>query len=202
MSAKWKEALIPARGGHETRPVPIVSDAAVATEPVADGRLIPLLIVDTAERPDIEQLVKAHEHITPGDVDTQWGRALGKGELESVFLFCDFKRPVRCFLMLEFELPRLAAVVDLIVGARAVYLQPGQTGDRLVTAFDNPRIIAEVFVDDFAPEWDRIYSKVVEREFRKRGGLRRSQARRAAKDHITQMRHLRGVRKARLPDQE
>ncbi len=46
--------------------VPIVGDAAMAG-PVADGRLIPVLIVDTSKRPEVAELIRVHAHLPPGD---------------------------------------------------------------------------------------------------------------------------------------
>jgi len=64
---------------HEWEGVParIVSDAAVMTAGVADGKLVPLVIIDASERPDLEELVRVQQHITTGDVGVQWGRRKG-----------------------------------------------------------------------------------------------------------------------------
>jgi hypothetical protein len=178
---------------HEATPLPIVADAAIGAVSVADGRLIPVLIVDTSERPDIDQLVRAHQYIAPGDVDTTWMRNRDKVRLDSVSLLCEFKRPVKCVVILEFPLPEKVAVVDLIVGSEAMYLQPGKPGDRIAATLDNPKIIADVSSLDFRPTWDRILTKVVENQFRSRG-LRGKQAREAARELIQRDRELWTVR--------
>ena len=58
----------------ETKPVRIVADAAIATRNLNEDRLIPLVILDTTERPDIEELIRIHAYITPGDVMIQWAK--------------------------------------------------------------------------------------------------------------------------------
>src|SRR6478735_1040359 len=58
---------------REAVPIPIVSDAAMGTVGIAEGRIIPVLIVDTTLRPDIDDLVRAHEHLGPGDARSAFG---------------------------------------------------------------------------------------------------------------------------------
>ena len=53
-------------------PITIVSDAAIASRGVGHGKMFPLLIVDTGDRPDVEELVRVHKQIDPGDVTSQW----------------------------------------------------------------------------------------------------------------------------------
>ena len=82
---KWKprKARIPARTEREARPVRIVWDAAIATTIIGDGRLIPLLIIDASERPDVSELVRIHKHLPPGDVICQWGdQDAGDGKID------------------------------------------------------------------------------------------------------------------------
>jgi hypothetical protein len=47
-------------------PVPIVADAAIATDVVGDGRFIPLVILDTVDRPDIAEIIELQEKVPPG----------------------------------------------------------------------------------------------------------------------------------------
>ena len=60
-------------GGKFQGLVQVVGDAAIAASPFVEGRLVPLVIVDTSGRPDLEELVRVHKHLPPGDVETQWG---------------------------------------------------------------------------------------------------------------------------------
>ena len=78
--------------------VRIVSDAAIARQDLGEGRLIPLLIIDVVERPDIINLVNAHEHLPPGDMTCLWGQP--QGEKNKISLIIDFIR--RSNLLLTF----------------------------------------------------------------------------------------------------
>ena len=51
------------RHSGEREPVPIVADGAIMSKGVADGKLVPLLIIDTTERPDIEEVASYSEHV-------------------------------------------------------------------------------------------------------------------------------------------
>ena len=73
MKLKSRQVEIPIKHPWEAQPARIINDAAVATVGVGDGRLIPLVIIDSAERPDIEELVRVHKYLPPGDVKVQWG---------------------------------------------------------------------------------------------------------------------------------
>ncbi len=74
---KWRREAVRVRHPAEAEPVPIVADAGIATVAVGDGRMIPLLILDTSRRPDIEDMVKAHHALEgQGDVKAQWGRPI------------------------------------------------------------------------------------------------------------------------------
>jgi hypothetical protein len=65
----------------EKVPIRVISDAFIANMKLADGRLLPVLLLDCSSRTDIEDLIKAHTHIsTPGDVKTRWGKFSKKGQ--------------------------------------------------------------------------------------------------------------------------
>ena len=57
---------------------------------VADERVTPL-ILDVTERPDVEELVRVHRYLPPGDVRVQWGTLATRKE--SVSLILRFTRP-------------------------------------------------------------------------------------------------------------
>ena len=56
----------------EAEPVPVVADGSIATVAVGDMRMIPLLILDTSKRPDIEDMVKAHHHMGSISLDLKY----------------------------------------------------------------------------------------------------------------------------------
>lgn len=162
-------------------PVPIVADGAIATVALGEGRLIPLLILDTSKRPDIEDMVKAHKYLPPGDVKSLWGR-IPKSE-SPVSLILQFQRPSEVLIILEFNITNQGLLIEQILKAKALYLQPGRPGDRPSITMDKPKIIVEVPDSGFQKEWKKIWLKELTKMFRTKG-LRRVEAKLAAETAI------------------
>ena len=110
----------------EARPARIVSEPGRIY--LRDGKLIPLVVIDTNERPDLDSLLASYTPETVGDVAIQWGRRDGapKG---TVTLYVQFIAPVKRLLILDFEIVRLGQVVDGILRTRELYLQGVRSGD-------------------------------------------------------------------------
>ena len=170
---------------HEIAPVPIVGDGAIATEQVLGGRLVPVLILDTSQRPDVAELVRVHQFLPPGDVTSVWGyrsvRAI------TVLLVLDFLRPSELKVLLKFDIAGQGKLVDFILNARAVCLQDGIPGDRLLTTMDHDRMIVEVTASP--PRWDKLLTRELKRDSRRKGSTRQ-QASEAAERTIGEWRHL------------
>ncbi len=191
MTDRWNSKDIPLNNEIEGAPVPIVSDGAIATIGVADGRLVPLIIIDTASRPDVENLMRVHKHVEIGDVESAWVRLSMKNE--SIGLMLNFLRPSRCIVILQFDLPFRAGLVDWIVRAQGLYLQSGREGDRLKSTIGKERILIEVQTRAFQKEWDRMLLNAKERDFRKLG-LSRTEAKRSAQEFVNHWRKMVAMR--------
>ena len=162
---------MPLRHPSEADPVPIAGDGMVATAIQSYGRWIPVLILDTSSRPDIETLVRAHGELGPGDAISGWSfkTRLGFG-LAAPKLVLRFTKPSQCVVMVEFDLEKQGILVDQILWAKGVYLQPGGPGDRLATTLDTPRILVEVPANGvFAKRFRSARKKALFRSFRNRG---------------------------------
>lgn len=152
---------------NEATPVNIIADAAIASMGVREGKLIPLLIIDRSHRPDLSEFVRLHQHLPPGDVECQWGQRHGtKGKIA---LFLKFIRPSEIFVVLEFDIERQGGLVDQILRAGAVYIQPGQAGDRFITTSDNLKILIHIPDTGFSVEWETIFMNHLVDGFKKRG---------------------------------
>lgn len=165
----------------------IVADAAIATVLLGEGRLIPLLIIDTSDRPDIEELVRVHEHVKTGDVEGQWAEV--KGRKGKIYLILEFHRPTVLKIVLEFDIETQGGLVDLALTAGGLYVQPGREGDRFMTTPDHPRILVQVSETGFRSHWEHLFLKHLVGRFR-RNGLSRPQAKRAARKFLTECRKL------------
>lgn len=192
MTKYWKRAAIPLQSEVEAQPVQIVWDAVVAVHGLAGGRLIPLVILDTTARPDIVEMVRLHGHLGPGDAVSSWSLP-SRWTVDRLYLRITITKPILCTMLIEFGFPKWAGTLDQIVRAQAVYIQPGQSGDRFVTTLESQRLLVEVPSREFRPEWDRIFRKVTVADFRRRG-LGRTQAKQAADKMISDWRQALSIR--------
>jgi len=136
----------------ETRPAKIVSEPERVY--MRDGKLIPLVVIDTNERPDIDSLFASYTPETVGDVAIQWGRRDGapKG---TVTLNIRFTAPVKQLLMLDFEIVRQGLMVDGILRTRELYLQGVRSGDG-DTQVRSPRVRVVVPNTKFDGIWEEL----------------------------------------------
>lgn len=173
------------------KPLEVVGDAAIASHLVGDGRLIPVLIVDTTMRPDLDELVRVHQFVSSGDCNSQWGTNLsGKSQ---VLLHLEFSRPTPMVVTLSIDVASRGILVDSILMTQALYLLPGRPGDRFMTKQDDPRVLVEVPRGDFDVVWEKILRSALRKKFRD-GGFGRPEARVATEEFIIKMREFTGFR--------
>ncbi len=187
MTKKWRRISIRGTDKGDNSPIPIVGDAAIASRGTGDGRLIPLIIIDTSSRPDIDDFIDAHAELPPGDVKSQWGRPSWKKD--RVLLLLLFQRPSKCLIIVEFNVAAQGILVEQTLAARALCLQAGRPGDRYVTTMDKPRIIVEIPEMGFDLVWDKMFRQSIKKDLRRRG-LNRKEAAKAGQEAIRQMRRL------------
>lgn len=189
---KLRRRTIPLRHPAEACPVSIVSDASIATRGVADGRLIPLLILDTSDRPDIESMVQAHESFDSGDVVSTWGLR-SRFDTGHIRLTLTTSQPSSCTLIIDLSTATHAAIIDHIIQAQGVYIQPGRPGDRLKSDLQRPRILVEIPSRHFRPVWEGIMHRNLVKSFR-RQGLSRGDAKQATMRFLAEWRSLTSTR--------
>ncbi|MES1985897.1 MAG: hypothetical protein V4461_13180 [Pseudomonadota bacterium] len=165
--------------------VRIVADGLVSTAMVADGRMLPVLIVDTSDRPDIDEYIHVHANSSTGDVRVQWAHVPAHN---TVILLLSFERPLVMHLRIGFRLEAHQGIlVEQILAMGGFYLQAGREGDRLKTTMDRQRIVMEAPDTGFRPIWDKIFHKHTMKMLKERG-LGRAQAKTAAHEAIALMR--------------
>jgi hypothetical protein len=172
---------------QQTKPLRIVADAAIATSNFGEGRLIPLVIVDTTRRPDVDELIRIHEHIDPGDVESQWGKL--KNSEGSVALILSFKRPSELTVIIDFDIVKQGILVDQILASKGLYIQSGRDGDRFINNPEAKKILAEIPDRGFLKIWDQLFHSNIVKYMRGKG-LSRQQAKNAATRLIYELRKL------------
>lgn len=167
--------------------VPIVGDAAIAG-PIADGRLLPLLILDTSARPEVAEVIRVHEHLPGGDAQSQWG--FSRENDDEVMLHLRFAQPMDVELILLFDVQRQAILVDAMLTGGGVYLQAGVAGDRLISTMNAQRVLVELPDVGFGPHWERFLLERTTALVSQRLGVSRRKARPAAEALIAEMRKV------------
>ncbi len=182
-TAGWRKATLQVQYRREIKPLVLVGDGALSIPNVADGRIIPVLILDTSGREDVDEYVRIHQPGLSGDASTQWGRRRFGSKR---FLIVRSLRPVEISMLIELDAERNAQLINFILKAEAFYLQPGKPGDKLSDSVSKPKVLIGVPDTGFAGQWRREYASRIVAKFR-RMGLRRSAAKDAAAKHMVTM---------------
>jgi hypothetical protein len=178
---------ISTNSAEEAQVVPIVGDAAIAAVGVGHGRLIPLIIVDMTNRPDLAEVIEAQLHLPAGDVVVQWG-SLPKRH-DHIALILRFLRPTERVAIIEFDIARQGIVVEHILQSNGLYIQAGKVGDRLKHDLSRPRMLIEVPDTGIRASWDQLYFDAVVKRARKEG-LGRRDAKDVARKTLGQIREV------------
>ncbi len=160
------------------------------------GRMVPVVMIDTAPRAEVAELIRLHEFLGVGDCSSQWG----SNGPNNLLLYLEFQRPVVVDVVLRFEMPTKAFLVDQTLFARAIYLQHGVTGDSMKTTWNNPRVLIELPSTGFEEDWESIYPRQLQRILRDQG-MARGPAKAAAAHQVGESRRLREVRLSRSAEE-
>jgi hypothetical protein len=177
-------------------PIPIVADGAIATETLGYGRLIPLVILDTSDRPDLEEFIRVHQYSGPGDVVSQWA-TLEDGS-KRIGLVLTFSGPMDLTVILAFNPEEQGGLVDQIITAKGLYLQAGRPGDRLIKNPNAPKVIANIPDTGFSKVWDDMFFRAAVKRARA-SGFDRRQAKDVARGFIAEWRKFGNFRMGHKP---
>lgn len=183
---------LPVGSPEEAKAVPVAGDAAIATIGTGHGRLIPLVILDTTERPDLAEVIRVQAHLLDGDVVVQWGQL--RNRFSHIALFLRFTRPAARVAIIEFEIVKQGILVEHALMSQALYIQAGKAGDRLIYDLDLPKMLIEVPETGFRAHWDKLYHDAVVARIVAEGGLARKAAKAAASSYIQEIREVARLR--------
>ncbi len=154
--------------------VPIIDDGAIATEKVGEGRMVPVVILDCTEIIELRDLIYAHEeNLPPGDVECTWG-TITKDKTK-VVLILNFIKPKNLEVSLHFDIEKQYSIIDGILIANGLYLQPTESGKKVSQGLQKKKIIVEIPDTGFSSKWEDLYSKMLVKKFKK-SGFSRSEA--------------------------
>lgn len=173
---------------EEAKAVPIAGNAAIATIGTGHGRLIPLVILDTTERPDLAEVIRVQRHLLEGDVVVQWGQLPKR--LSHIALLLRFTRPAAGVAIIEFDIAEQGILVEHTIVSQALYIQAGKTGDRLIYDLNLPKMLIEVPDTGFRPYWDKLYRDAVIARIVAERGMKPKAAKAAAGSYIDKIREV------------
>ena len=168
----------------------IVSDASITSLHIANGKNIPLIIVDTMVYPEIERAILAHASVQNGHIRTIWGKSTDDKFITLQFALVD---PIPIEFFVAFNIKKQGGLVDLIIHSQLLYIQPGKPRDRLSNTLDSPRLMVEVPSTHFLSEWKLIFQRAMTKHFREMG-LNKKDAKNAAFDFYKEWDIMRNFR--------
>lgn len=168
-----------------------IADGAISAPFTADGRLIPVVIIDTLDDETLINLISIHEDTPPGDVVSIWG--YHRFSRKNVFLELIFQQPLEYHIVIKFDLSKHLLLVDCIIQSRAIYLQPGKPGHKLSNDINAPKILIEIPARTTFNKWDSILYKHLHKKFIK-NGISRSEMKNAIDEFISVRRDTWGPR--------
>ncbi len=167
--------------------LPVIRDGAIGSQQIGDGRIIPVLILDSTSCKDFETLVEIQEETGPGDVVVVWG--YNPVNTRNVRLKIRFLKPMELEIIIPFDLKYQGPLVDTIINSRAVYLQSNKYGDSVVEGLQKPKIVIEVKPITKLNNWDKILIDNITKRFRDNGQSKKN-AKKLAIDFIEKTREL------------
>lgn len=135
---------------------PIVSNAIVSSEGIANGRGIPVVVVAPDENHIIDNIISTHQSIPSGHVSSQWASSVDQS---TIYLILDFSDPVANKVIIAFDIIKYGIIVDQIIFSQCLYLMTGTPGMHFSENTEKPRIILEVPSEDFKDSWGKIYKE-------------------------------------------
>lgn len=134
----------------------VVATATIACEGVANGRNIPVTIVESDVDGIINDLIITHKSVKNGNCESQWGVTEG---YEYVILSLSFSSPIEQKIILFFDVIKYGIIVNQILYAKCLFLMTGDSKTKFSEHMGDPRILLEVPCDDFQEDWNKIHRK-------------------------------------------
>lgn len=172
--------------------VPIVADGAIAERNNLEGRLVPVLLLDTTNRPDLVEAIRIHEDSVSGDMTLRWGQVPSRPDV--VVLRIELTYPTKLYFILAFEIVAQGILIESMLHVGCAYIQSAKPGERLKDNLDSPRLIIEIPDTGFRKKWNYLHEKCVYEKFR-REKMSKTTSRCQARLYLDEMRKLISLRK-------
>lgn len=134
----------------------VVNTAALSVAGVANGRTIPVIILQPDEENKIDAVINAHSGISEGNCVSQWGCT---NDRNTILLHLEFTEPIAVKIIIPLEIIRNGATIDQIIHTQCLYLMTGNPEMKLSQNLCKERILLEVPSREFTDEWRKLYKK-------------------------------------------
>lgn len=130
--------------------------AALSSVGVANGRTIPVIILQPDEEHKIDAIINAHSGIPGGNCESQWGCTY---DFNKILLRLEFTEPLAVKIIIPLDIIQNGAIIDQIIHTQCLFLMTGNPGMKLSQNLHKERILLEVPSREFADEWRKLYKK-------------------------------------------
>lgn len=160
MKSMWKPKSIKT----DTIIATVVNIAALSSVGVANGRTIPVVILQPDEDHKIDAVINAHSGISGGNCESQWGCTYDRN---TILLHLEFTEPLAVKIIIPLDIIQNGATIDQIIHTQCLFLMTGNPGMKLSQNLHKERILLEVPSREFAEEWGKLYKKKYCKHLRK-----------------------------------
>lgn len=168
---------------NERIPVEIIDISTVSSKGIADGKMMPVIFIDTLKRADIKETIENHKYVKFGDVTTSWFRD-SKRDYSNLYLLVELSGGGSCNFIIHFIIDKHGPGVDLIIKNGGCYIQSAEEGTKIKQNITAPRLLMEVIGHGFEEEWKRIYQIGITKMFNKKYKVPSKKAAMMARDFI------------------
>ncbi len=135
------------------------AEGTVTSRDIANGKMIPIVIVDTENKKDIEEAIIIQGNTETGKITTAFSKT--KDE-RYIGLTISFIEPVEKEFTIIFDADNYFGTIDLIIKSKLLYLQAGKKGDRVKNTLGNPKMLMTIYVDD---DFKKEFLKILKSNF-------------------------------------
>jgi hypothetical protein len=180
----------------------VVADGGISNPALGEGRMIPVVMIDTHDNVGVVELLKLHENTPPGDVELRWSLPNTLfSKPKSVLLNITFLKPMKLTFGIEFPIAERHSVIDGIIQSRVFALQNGKSGEKVSTILlDNSKkqtsgcVFIEVPNMAFDNKWKELLLDFLKHKYKKQGASKKEAAL-YAEEQIKSMREIWNIRR-------
>ncbi|KIQ16403.1 hypothetical protein RT99_20215 [Flavobacterium sp. MEB061] len=166
----------------------IIKSGKMSIPGIADGKIIPLLIIDETKSQKLKQLIKIHQGAPPGDIETIWITPLSMFTPKTMHLQFNFSKHMDLSFCLIFEVKERYSLIDEIFQSQAIYLN---TSNKNADSMESIKggILVEIPATNSKQKWESLLLKTV-KDIYKKEKIGKKELNKITKEHITTMRQM------------